>query len=73
MSEIKYEIIKTIGMLSKSAGGWSKELNPISWNGHEPKYDLRDLSTDHEKMSKGITFIKEELHTLKELLNSLEL
>jgi hypothetical protein len=42
MSEIKYEIIKNIAVLSKSASGWVKELNLISWNDREPKYDLRD-------------------------------
>ncbi|MEK6754090.1 MAG: YdbC family protein [Chloroflexota bacterium] len=70
MSEIKYEIIKKIGVLSTSASGWSKELNLISWNDREPKYDLRDWSADHEKMGKGVTLSKEELTALKELLNS---
>lgn len=73
MSEIKYEIIKTIGILSKSASGWSKELNLISWNDREPKYDLRDWSVGHEKMGKGVTLSEEELLALKELLNSIEL
>ncbi|MGE5776293.1 MAG: YdbC family protein [Chloroflexota bacterium] len=73
MSEIKYEIIKQIGVLSKSASGWTKELNLISWNDREPKYDLRDWSADHEKMGKGVTLSKEELLALKELLNRLEL
>jgi hypothetical protein len=47
MSDIKYEIIKTIGVLSKSDSGWSKELNLISWNDRDAKYDLRDWSADH--------------------------
>ena len=73
MSDIKYEIIKTIGVVSTSTSGWSKELNLISWNDREPKYDLRDWSADHEKMGKGVTLSKEELIALKELLNSMEL
>jgi hypothetical protein len=73
MSEIKYEIIKNVGTLSKAASGWAKELNLISWNDREPKYDLRDWSTDHQKMGKGVTLSKEELLALKELLNSIEL
>ena len=73
MSDIKYEILKTIGVLSTSASGWSKELNLISWNDREPKYDLRDWSANHEKMGKGATLSKEELSALKELLNSIEL
>ncbi|MFO7599890.1 MAG: PC4/YdbC family ssDNA-binding protein [Candidatus Desulfacyla sp.] len=73
MSEIKYEIVKKIGVLSTSGSGWTKELNLISWNDREPKYDLRDWSADHEKMSKGVTLSKEELQALKELLNGFEL
>jgi hypothetical protein len=72
MSEIKYEIIKTIGVLSKSASGWMKEVNLISWNDREPKYDIRDWSADHSKMGKGVTLTKEELLALKELLNKIE-
>lgn len=73
MSEIKYEIIKKVGVLSKAASGWAKELNLISWNDREPKYDLRDWSADGEKMGKGVTLSKDELLALKELLNTIEL
>jgi hypothetical protein len=73
MSEIKYEIVKKVGVLSKSTSGWAKELNLISWNDREPKYDLRDWSADGAKMGKGVTLSKEELLALKELLNSIEL
>lgn len=73
MSEIKYEIIKKVGVLSTAASGWAKELNLVSWNDREAKYDLRDWSPDREKMGKGVTLSKEELLALKELLNSIEL
>ena len=73
MTEIKYEILKTIGVLSTSNSGWAKELNLISWNDREPKYDLRDWSADKSKMSKGVTLSREELLALKQLLNSMEL
>ena len=73
MSEIKYEIVKKIGVLSKASSGWAKELNLISWNDREPKYDLRDWSADGEKMGKGVTLSREELLALKELLNTIEL
>jgi len=73
MSEIKYEIIKKVGVLSKSASGWAKELNLISWNDREAKYDIRDWSADAGKMGKGVTLSKEELLALKELLNTIEL
>jgi len=73
MSEIKYEIVKNIGVLSKSASGWAKEINLISWNDREAKYDIREWSADREKMGKGVTLSMAELLALKELLNSMEL
>ena len=73
MPDIKYEIVKQIGVLSKAGSGWAKELNLISWNDREAKYDLRDWSPDREKMGKGVTLSREELAALKELLNSMEL
>ena len=73
MAEIKFEIKETVGMISQSAKGWNKELNLISWNGKEPKYDLRDWSPEHEKMGKGVTLTVDELRALKELLNGMDL
>ena len=71
MPEIKYEIVEKIGVLSITEKGWSKELNLISWNEREPKYDLRDWNENHDKMGKGVTLTKEELAKLKETLNNL--
>ena len=73
MTEIKYEIIKKIGVLSTSASGWTKELNLLSWNEAEPKYDLRSWSADRNRRGKGLTLTAEELLALKELLNTIEL
>jgi hypothetical protein len=72
MSEIKFEIVKKMGVISKSASGWAKQLNLISWNEREPKYDIREWSPDGQKMGKGVTLSKEELLALKELLNKIE-
>ena len=63
-----YTIVDELGVLSTSSKGWNKELNLISWNGREPKYDIRDWSPDHEKMGKGVTLSEEEVKALKELL-----
>lgn len=68
MAEIKYEIVKELGVLSENSKGWRKELNMISWNDREAKYDIRDWSPDHEKMGKGLTLSKEEMEALKQLL-----
>lgn len=73
MAEIKFEIKETVGTLSQSPKGWNKELNLISWNGKEPKFDLRDWAPEHEKMGKGITLNVEELKALRDLLNGMGL
>ena len=73
MADIKFEIIYKIGVLSKTEKGWAKEINLISWNDREPKYDIREWSPDGKTMSKGVTLSKEELAALRELLNKMEL
>lgn len=73
MADIKFEIVKKVGVLSKAGSGWTKELNLISWNDREAKYDIRDWSADGSKMGKGVTLSKEELLALKELLNRIEI
>ena len=72
MADIKFEIKETVGVIAESAKGWKKELNLISWNGKEAKYDLREWAPKHEKMGKGVTLTSDELKVLKELLNSIE-
>jgi len=73
MAEIKFEIIENIGVLSESAKGWNKELNLVSWNDKEPKYDLREWDPEHKKMGKGVTLTADELKKLKELLSTIDL
>lgn len=73
MADIKYEIVEKIGVLSENSKGWTKELNIISWNGAEPKYDLRDWAPEHEKMGKGTTMNKDELVKLKEILETINI
>ena len=72
MAELTYESTKSIGVLSENAKGWTKELNMVSWNGREPKYDLREWSPDHSRMGKGITLTEEDIENLKALLNDID-
>lgn len=67
-SEIKYEIINELGVIPAEKGYMRLELNRISWNGNEPKYDLRRWSPNREKMGKGVTMSEKELIALYELL-----
>jgi len=73
MVEIKYEIVEKIAVLSESSKGWTKELNLISWNDREPKYDIREWSPDGSKMGKGVTLSDEEVAILKKALNTREI
>lgn len=73
MSEISYEIVEELGVLSENSKGWRKELNLIRWNNGEAKYDLRDWAPGREKMGKGLTLTVKEAAQLKELLAKLEL
>lgn len=73
MAELKFEITKHIGVLSESARGWTKELNMVSWNEREAKYDIREWSPDHSRMGKGVTLTEEDIENLKKLLNGEEI
>jgi len=35
-------------MAALKSKGWTNKLNLISWNGREPKYDIRDWAPKHE-------------------------
>mgnify|MGYP001094877206 CR=1 FL=1 len=64
MREIQYEIVKEIAVLSTGDSGYTKEINLISWNGKEPKYDIRSFSPNREKCGKGITLNADEAAAL---------
>ena len=59
MAEFTYEITERIAVLSTNARGWERQLNMISWNG--------------SRMAKGISLTAEELKSLRDILNDLEL
>lgn len=71
--DFSFEIIEKLGVISETKGGWTVELNTVSWGGRPPKYDIRSWSPDHEKMGKGITLTKEELAGIKKLLETMTL
>ena len=71
MDAPKFEITRQVACLSTERNGWAKELKIVSWNGREPKYDIRSWSPDHQKMGKGVTLSAEELDALRAALDSL--
>ena len=68
VKEIKFEIVRKLGLLSESARGWRKELNIVAWNEREPKLDIREWAEDHSRMGKGVTMTREEVGRLYEYL-----
>jgi hypothetical protein len=68
--DFKYEIVNELGVISEGSKGWRKEFNRISWNGSEPKYDVRDWDSNHQKIGKGVTMTEEEMRKLFELLSA---
>lgn len=71
MDDFKYDIIKNFGVLSESSRGWTKEFNLVSWNGREPKYDIREWSPDHARMGKGVTLSEDEMQELRKILQDI--
>lgn len=59
----RFEIIgniATIGTREYNEVTWNKEINLVSWNGRQPKIDIREWTSDHSKMGKGITLTDDE-------------
>ncbi|MEA1960718.1 MAG: PC4/YdbC family ssDNA-binding protein [Bacillota bacterium] len=73
MADIKFEVNKSLGVLSEGSRGWQKEVNLVSWNERKSKVDIRDWGPDHEKMGKGVTLNKADLIKLKALLNEMDI
>lgn len=73
MADFKYEIKQKLLVLSKNIKDWTKEFNIVSWNERTPKFDIREWSPEHDKMSKGITLSKAEVKLLRDVLNRCDL
>ena len=69
--EFSFDIVERIGVLSEGTGGWTTEINKVSWGGRPAKYDIRAWSPDHQKMGKGITLADGELMVLKKILEGI--
>lgn len=67
-NSIKFEIIESLGVLKQYPTGWNKELNLVAWNDKPAKYDIRDWSPTHERMSRGITLHIDEMEKLIQLM-----
>lgn len=68
--DIQFAIEKHLAVLGQSKGGWTTELNLVSWNGRPAKLDIRPWDPSHERMGKGMTLSPEEASALREALNA---
>lgn len=64
MKSIDMKITEEIAILSVSGSGYTKEINLVSWNGAEPKYDIRSWSPGREKCGKGLALTQTEAKNL---------
>lgn len=72
--DFKYEVIEECGSLPARPNGDVVKIRYISWNGREPKYDIRVWSTDddgNERCGKGVGLSGEELEGIYELIGKL--
>lgn len=73
--EFEYKLIDKLATISKH-NNITKELNIIAFGSGEPVYDLRkwDRSKDRmlNRMLKGISFTKDELVELKQILENID-
>lgn len=69
---VEFKILEHIFSFGEN-NGWTKELNVVAWGSNPAKYDIRSWNEDHTKMTKGITFSREELIQLRDVLTKEEL
>jgi len=72
-NEIRFEIVEHIAVLAEHFSGWKKELNMVAWNDNPPKYDIRDWDPEHERMSRGVTLLPEEMQRVMDAVKDREI
>ena len=73
-SKNNYRFVEEPKIITRYDDKNTLELNKISWFGHEPTYDLRNWSGNHDSMSKGLSSLSlEDLKNLKAVLNDMDI
>ena len=70
---VTFDIVEYLGVIAEHNNNgetWTKEINLVSWNGREPKVDIREWNSDHSRMSKGSTFTFEEAEKVAMILHN---
>jgi hypothetical protein len=70
----RFNIVETLGVISErtdhEGNKQSKEINLVSWNGRQPKIDIREWNTEHTRMGKGVTLTDEEAEQVCMILHN---
>ena len=72
--EITYEILEECGELPVRKNGETLKLRYMTWNGGNPKYDLRFWREDedgNERCGKGFTLTGEEVEGIYNIIGKL--
>lgn len=64
---IEYEIIEHIATIRSKENGYTVQVNTISWNGADPKVDIRNWDENGRPL-KGITLTESEAAMMAEIL-----
>lgn len=69
-----FNIVEPLGVIAEytdhKGEKKSKEVNLVSWNGKEPKVDIREWNEDHSRMSKGLSITNGEAEILCMILHN---
>lgn len=69
--EFTFSIIEHYGVFDQTESGWTKEVNLVSWNGQDPKIDIRTWDPDHVRSAKIGTLDREAAKELGRILSLL--
>lgn len=73
-SRIKFEVVEDFGKIHQEEDKKTAlYLTKVEWGDYKAKIDLRHWTTNFEKPGKGLTLTKDELISLKDFLNELDL
>lgn len=65
--ELKWKVIRKLGVLLEKDNGYTKEVNVMSWNDADPKLDIREWTPDHKPL-RGVTLTENETIILRDML-----
>lgn len=65
------KILKHYGVVYENSTGWTCEVNLVSWNGGEPRIDIREWAPDKSVNRKVGTFTPEATVKLSNILSSI--